>query len=111
MLNLEKLGLYLSISVDERFIDGNNLKENILNHMSQLNQFIFHIRFQRKQGQCHIYSYPFLMKYYEDTTNNFPSGLCPYVRVVSLYDEYPFEHAFFIRIAQSFPLMEKINFE
>ncbi|CAF2789704.1 unnamed protein product [Rotaria sp. Silwood2] len=145
MSNLEKLGLYLSIFVYERFIDGNNLKKNILNHMSQLNQFSFHIHSrmfinnemnlpskqdiqqtfrdfkdnqiisyvdyfpERKKGQCNIYSYPFLMKYYEDITNNFPGGLYPYVRVVSLYDEYPFEHEFFIRISQSFPFMEKLT--
>ncbi|CAF4965587.1 unnamed protein product [Rotaria sp. Silwood1] len=60
-----------------------------------------------KEGLCHIYSYPFLMKHYEDVTNNFPDGLYPYVRQVSLYDEYAFEHEFFIRIAQSFPFMEK----
>ncbi|CAF3037323.1 unnamed protein product, partial [Rotaria sp. Silwood2] len=74
MSNLEKLDVYLSIFVLEKFIDGNNLKKNILNRMSQLNQFSFHIR-----------SY---------ITNHFPGGLYPYVRVVSLYDEYPFEHEF-----------------
>ncbi|CAF1477318.1 unnamed protein product [Rotaria sordida] len=62
-----------------------------------------------KYGLCHIYSYPFLMKHYEYITNNFPGGLYPYVRVVSLYDEYPFEHDFFIRIVQSFPFMEKLS--
>ncbi|CAF1023393.1 unnamed protein product [Rotaria sordida] len=61
-----------------------------------------------KQGLCHIYSYPFLMNHYEGITNNFPDGLYPYVRVVSLYDEHPFEHDFFIRISQSFPFMEKL---
>ncbi|CAF3912848.1 unnamed protein product [Rotaria magnacalcarata] len=42
MSNLEKLGLYLTLYV-ETFIDGNNLKKNILNHISQLNQFTFDI--------------------------------------------------------------------
>ncbi|CAF4188409.1 unnamed protein product, partial [Rotaria sordida] len=62
-----------------------------------------------KQALCHIYSYPFLMEHFEDITNNFPGGLYPYVRIVSLYDEHPFEHEFFIRIAQSFPFMEKLT--
>jgi hypothetical protein len=44
MSNLEKLGLNLTINVDEKFIDGNNLKKNILYRMSQLNQFTFDIR-------------------------------------------------------------------
>jgi hypothetical protein len=41
------------------------------------NQIISYVDFfaKRKQGQCHIYSYPFLMKYYDGITNNFPSGL------------------------------------
>jgi hypothetical protein len=136
MSNLEKLRLNLRSVVREKFIDGNNLKENILNRMSQLNQFTFNIHqlmrlgnqmnfpsqediqqtfrhFQYtkiisrvdyfpegNEGRCHIYSYPFPMKYYENITNNFPDGLYPYVRKVSLYDEHPFEHEFFIRIAQ-----------
>ncbi|CAF4481158.1 unnamed protein product, partial [Rotaria sp. Silwood2] len=148
MSNLEKLGLDLMVSVIETFIDGKNLKNNILNHMSQLKEFSFDIRsdmlinnemnspskediqqtfndfqyikiiscvdyFQEpyKYGLCHIYSYPFLMKRYEYITNNFPGGLYPYVRFVSLYDEYPFEHEFFIRIAESFPFMEKLSID
>ncbi|CAF3401033.1 unnamed protein product, partial [Rotaria sp. Silwood2] len=146
MSNLEKLGLYFTASFNETFIDGNNLKKNILNHMSKLKEFTFDIRsfmfinnemnlpskedIQRtfddfhltkiisyvdyflkpyKNGLCHIYSYPSLMRRYEYVTNNFPGGLYRYVRVVSLYDEYPFEHEFFIRIAQSFPFMEKLT--
>ncbi|CAF4027620.1 unnamed protein product [Rotaria sp. Silwood2] len=85
MSNLEKLDVYLSIFVLEKFIDENNLKKNILNRMSQLNQFSFHIR-----------SY---------ITNHFPGGLYPYVRVVLLYDEYPFEHEFL----NHFPFMENLT--
>ncbi|CAF1446764.1 unnamed protein product [Rotaria sordida] len=62
-----------------------------------------------KQSRCHIYSYPSFMPYYGDITNNFPGGLFQYVRVVSLYDEHPFEHEFFLRIVQSFPFMEKLS--
>ena len=49
------------------------------------------------------------MKYYDNITNNFPGGLFKYVREVSLYDERPFEHEFFLRIAQSFPFMKKLT--
>ena len=145
MSNLEKLGLYLKINVDGTFIHGNYLKKNILNRLSQLNVFEFHILssvfikrqtnfpsnediqrtfidfqntkiisyvdyFQEKNwNQCHVYSYPSQMKYYNNITNNFPGGLYQYVRVVSLYDEHPFEHEFFIRISQSFPCMENLS--
>ncbi|CAF0981930.1 unnamed protein product [Rotaria sordida] len=44
-----------------------------------------------------------------ESRNNFPGGLFKCVRQVSLYDEYPFEHEFFLRIQKSFPLMEKLN--
>ncbi|CAF4861680.1 unnamed protein product [Rotaria socialis] len=64
---------------------------------------------EQYRDQCHVYSYPFLMQYYDDITNNFPRGLYRCVRVVSLYDEHPFENEFFIRIAQSFPFMEELS--
>ncbi|CAF4901878.1 unnamed protein product, partial [Rotaria socialis] len=63
----------------------------------------------RKEGHCHIYSYPYPAKYYEYITNNFQDGLFKYVREVSLYDERPFEHEFFVKIAKSFPLMEQLT--
>jgi hypothetical protein len=44
MSNLEKLSLYLAVGYIETFINGNNLKKNIINRMAQLNQFTFHIR-------------------------------------------------------------------
>ncbi|CAF3185350.1 unnamed protein product, partial [Rotaria sp. Silwood2] len=63
----------------------------------------------RKQAQYHIYSYPFLMKFYKQITNNFPGGFYPYVRQVSLYDKHPFEHEFFLRISLAFPLMSRLT--
>ena len=132
MINLEELDLYLVVYCEKRFIDGNDLKDNIINHLPQLNKFTFNIRsclrlndqiylssnediqhtfkdFKNNKiiscvdyfqdvniGQCHIYSYPYKVKYYEYITNNFPGGLFKYVREVSLYDEHPFEHEFFL---------------
>jgi hypothetical protein len=60
-------------------------------------------------GQCHIYSCPYTLESYNNITNNFPGGLFKCVREISLFDERPFEHEFFIQIAQSFPLMEKFT--
>ncbi|CAF4681581.1 unnamed protein product, partial [Rotaria sp. Silwood1] len=64
---------------------------------------------KRKQVQCHVYSYPFLMEFYEQITNNFPGGFYPYVRIVSLYDVHPFEHEFFLQISLAFPLMSRLT--
>ncbi|CAF3780113.1 unnamed protein product [Rotaria sp. Silwood1] len=58
---------------------------------------------------CHIYSYPYTLTYYNDITNNFPGGLFKCVREVSLFDERPFEHEFFLQIAQSFPFMKNLS--
>jgi hypothetical protein len=41
--------------------------------------------------QCHIYLYPYKIMHYENITNNFPGGLFKYVRMVSLFDELPFD--------------------
>ncbi len=69
--------------------------------------FLVLIIFQKKKYyQSHIYSYPYKLKQYNDITNNFPGGIFRCVREVSLLDERPFEHDFFLRIAQSFPSME-----
>ncbi|CAF1219115.1 unnamed protein product [Adineta steineri] len=64
---------------------------------------------KRKRCQCHIYTYPYKMKYYSNITNNFPGGLFESVRVVSLFDEHPFEHEFLRRIVHSFPFMEVLS--
>jgi hypothetical protein len=48
------------------------------------------------------------LKYYENITDNFPGEICKCVRRVKLFDERPFEHEFFLRIAQSFPFMEEL---
>jgi len=62
-----------------------------------------------QRSQCHIYSYPLLMRYYMGISNIFPGGFFEHVRSVSLFDERPFEHEFFLRIQKSFPFMEELS--
>ena len=71
------------------------------------NQIISCIDYFPKANEfhCHIYSYPYTSMYYDNITNNFRGGLFKCVREISLFDERPFEHEFFLQIAQSFPLM------
>ncbi|CAF1199811.1 unnamed protein product [Rotaria sordida] len=145
MSNLEKLCLNLIVRSENTFIDGNELKQNIINHMARLQRFEFYIcssislrnqiylqskediqhtfrdfkddqvisyvdYFQKEQcSLCHIYLYLDQLKYYYTVTNNFPGGLFPCVRKISLYDDHPFEHEFFLRIAQSFPFMQTLS--
>jgi hypothetical protein len=145
MSNLEKLTLNLATYVNTTFIDGNELKQNIINYMPRLKRFEFYIcsdlyhpdqiylpskediqhtfrdfkdnqvssyvdYFQEEEySLCHIYSNPYKLKYHHTITNNFPGGLFKYVHQVLLYDERPFEHEFFLRIAQSFPFINILS--
>jgi hypothetical protein len=144
MFNLEKLSLSLVIRNSNEFVDGNDLKKNIIDRLPRLNSFAFNIRSRKvfcnqinflsnddiqrtfstfqnqiiscvdyfpetEYSQCHIYSYPYKLTYYTDITNNFPGGLFQYVNEVSLFDEQPFEHEFFLQIVQSFPFMKKLT--
>ncbi|CAF4772901.1 unnamed protein product, partial [Rotaria sp. Silwood2] len=86
--------------IQRTFIDFPN-NNNIISYVDYFSE--------AKQSQCHIYSYPSFMPYYGNITNNFPGGLFKYVRVVSLFDEHPFEHEFFLRIQESFPFMEQLS--
>ena len=142
MPNLESLALYLRIAYirKKKFLDGNDLKKNILDYLPYLNKFMFSIyssilhqsccpsnediqktfeNFRdiqvisrvdyygnKEYGECHIYSYPCTMKYYENIKNNFPGGLFKSVREISLIDQRPFEKEFFLRISQSFPFLK-----
>ena len=63
---------------------------------------------KRKVLYSHVYSHPYRWTFYHNITNNFPGGLFKCVRVVSLYDEHPFEYQFFLRISKSFPFMKKL---
>ncbi|CAF3792816.1 unnamed protein product [Rotaria sp. Silwood1] len=145
MFNLGELILCLTVCQNKTFIDGNNLKKDIINHMPRLSRFSFSIDSfmflnnqinlpstediqctfidfsnikviscvdyfpKAKQGRCLSYSYPSLMQYYGIITNNFPGGLFINVRIVSLFDEHPFEHEFFNEIQKSFPFMERLS--
>jgi hypothetical protein len=145
MSNLEQLDLHIVVIRDDKFIDGNDLKKDIINYMPRLNKFEFNIHssvaldnqnnvpsnediqktfkdFKNNliisridffpsisESQCHIYSYPYKISHYNNITNNSSGGLFKYVYEVSLYDERPFEHEFFIQIAQSFPFMKKLK--
>ncbi|CAM2720737.1 unnamed protein product [Rotaria socialis] len=122
MSNLEKLTLYLLIKCQERFIDGNALKKNIVSHMPKLNDFVFNIRstislgnqmkifnLHQQIGHCHIYTYPYTMIHYDNLTNNFSDGLFQCVQTVKLFDERPFEHTFFMRISQAFPFLKYLT--
>ncbi|CAF1937150.1 unnamed protein product [Rotaria magnacalcarata] len=63
----------------------------------------------KKKSQCLIYTHPYRKTHYYRITNNFPGGLFKCVEKISLFDERPFEHEFFIRLAKSFPLLRRLE--
>ncbi len=101
-----QFNIHSFIPVDNR----NNLPSNediwhALTHIGN-NQMISCVNYypESRMGYCNIYSYSFpnKMRYY--FTNNFSDGLYKNVRKISLFDQDPFEHEFFIRISQCYDL-------
>ncbi|CAF1375581.1 unnamed protein product [Rotaria sordida] len=64
---------------------------------------------KENQFHCHIYSYPYELIYYNYITNNFRGGLFKHVYKISLVDELPFEHEFFLQITKSFPFVSELR--
>jgi hypothetical protein len=132
MSSLEELDLDFKNSC-KPIIDGHSLETNIIINMITLKKFTFNIRsfirrddivnvpsvqnlhhtFQNFQNNNIISSIDYFptnrWTFYDNINLNFPGGLFTYVREISLYDVRPFEHDFFLRIVQSFPLIKKIN--
>ena len=63
----------------------------------------------KKKAQYILYSSPCYGDFFSGITNRFPGGRFDHVRRISLHDEKPFEHEFFLRLEQSFPSMEELT--
>ncbi|CAF1141228.1 unnamed protein product [Rotaria magnacalcarata] len=101
-LDLESLGLVTeTCAYDELIL-------LLLHRMLSLEKLHLCLTVGEKE-HYHIYSYPYKLNYYDDITNNLPGGILKYVCKVSLFNEHPFEHEFFLRIAQSFSMMENLT--
>ncbi len=70
------------------------------------NQVISYVDYFLKERD-HFYSYPYTLRYYHTITKSFLGSLFKCIRKV--LDDRPFEDEFFLRIAQAFPLMEKLS--
>ena len=51
------------------------------------------------------------MRYFYKLANSFPGGLFQSVRHIFLYDERPFQHEFFIRLAEACPFLQIVVME
>ncbi len=115
LLNLKKFRFNINsfISIDNQIdLTRNEDIESTFNQLGN-NQIIYYVNYfpKNEMGSCNIctYSCSNTMKFYYYITNNFPGGLFKYVQKVSLFDEYPFEHEFFIRISESFPIVKNLS--
>ncbi|CAF1005573.1 unnamed protein product [Rotaria magnacalcarata] len=108
MLNLEKLHLCLKISGRNSFIHGNNLKIDIMNHMSQLNQFTFNIRSTiRLHNQISFLSNEDIQHTFNDFQNNQIISCVDYFSEMErgqchIYT-YPYQLKEYHQITNSFP--------
>ncbi|CAF2733759.1 unnamed protein product [Rotaria sp. Silwood2] len=61
------------------------------------------------RAACSIFSLPFQFDYLKNLGNKFRNILFSYVTYLLVQDTDPFEHEFFMRIAQSFPLLKHLR--
>ncbi|CAF1116686.1 unnamed protein product [Adineta steineri] len=57
---------------------------------------------------CHIFTLPFAFDRLQCLTNNFPNAIFDRVCYLSIQDELPFEHEFFIRLSHAFPSLKHL---
>ena len=81
MVNLEELDLHLVLHCEKRFIDGYDLKYNIINHLLRLNKFVFNIR------ACHYLNdqvYLLSNEEYQHSFSDFKNN-----KIISCIDYFP----------------------
>ncbi|CAF1626231.1 unnamed protein product, partial [Rotaria sordida] len=92
--------------------------ETLAFHMPKLNEFIFNIRsIIPLNNQTHLLSNEDIHRTLTNLTDHqviscvdyFPSELFKCVQSVTLFDERPFEHTFFMQIAQAFPFLKELT--
>ncbi|CAF3327609.1 unnamed protein product [Rotaria sp. Silwood2] len=108
MLNLEKLNLYLIICGKKTFIDGNDLKKNIINHMPQLNKFTFNIRSTvRLHNEINLLSKEDIQYTFNDFENKQIISCVDYFSELEQSEchiySYPYEWKEYHKITNNFP--------
>ncbi|CAF1121085.1 unnamed protein product [Adineta steineri] len=136
MINLEELILFLTVvRVDSTVIDGIELYDQVLVHMSHLNKKNFNIQnsfigreygevgsyvhldpstitgFKQSKGvvMSHVYSLPYQFESFLHLNSSFQDGMFVNVRCLTMTDSYPFEREFFKIISDSFPLVKNLT--
>lgn len=102
------------IVCDDTFINQHirpspdNIRRTFIQNGHHVDCYIDH--YSDEIGRCHVYSLPFTMDCIHYITSRFPGGMFLNVRVLRVRDiNRSFEHAFFVKIARSFPLLHELT--
>ncbi|CAF3686864.1 unnamed protein product [Rotaria sp. Silwood1] len=112
MPQLHSFTFYINTSIDTRDLSYNLSRENIQQTLVNIGQqnatsiINYHTTYA---VACSIFSLPFAFDYLEDVGNIFPNIVFSYVKCLLVQDNDAFRHEFFVRIAQSFPLLEYLR--
>ncbi|CAF1562711.1 unnamed protein product [Rotaria magnacalcarata] len=108
MFNLQILYLQLEIDSYKEFIDGNDLKENIFNYMTQLNNFTFNISaIKRSPHLMNLPSNEYIQHTFKDFKYNQISSCIGYFKgkgySYSHIYSYPYRMDYYLNITYNFP--------
>jgi hypothetical protein len=67
------------------------------------------INYRYSLATCHVFSLPFMFKQLRCIGNIFPAIIFNHIKFLSVEDEIPFKHEFFVRLAWSFPSLEQLR--
>ncbi|CAF1570973.1 unnamed protein product, partial [Adineta steineri] len=108
---LRKFTFYISTEVELHHITHHLSNEDIQRTFTNIGyqQVSCILNYMVDNIMCHIFSLPFAFDCLEYIGNAFPPVHFSCVRELTVHDETPFEHEFFIRIARFFPLLKKLS--
>ncbi|CAF3294240.1 unnamed protein product [Rotaria socialis] len=112
MPQLHSFSFYINTSIDTRDLSYNVSRENIrqtLVNSGQQNATSIICNLTTYEIACSIFSLPFAFDYLEDVGNIFPNIVFSYVTCLLVQDCDAFRYEFFVRIAQSFPLLKYLR--
>jgi hypothetical protein len=66
------------------------------------------VNYPHPSAICNVFSLPFVFENLRFIGSTFPSIISSHVRRLSVHDDVPLKHEFFIRIAWSFPLLKEL---
>ncbi|CAF2141277.1 unnamed protein product [Rotaria magnacalcarata] len=111
-MNLSRLhsfNFYLSTENNRndlvRYLSNNNVKQNYMNTGYQEVSTI--VSFSVNTARHHIFTLPFEFIKFLGIGNIFPNIVFKNVIELYVHDVVPFEHEFFLRIAQAFPMLKR----